>query len=1713
MRNNFKAITAMFLAVMFVLQAFIFMPQAMAEGTATVTYDVNGTVTTEEVAIGEMPQQIPELENEKSVYAWIIYQGWLDEANNSIDPAQTVIESDRTFTAKVVDKTELYQMTRKYANAVDPKASLYALNPEILVDPYNYMVEVLENDNASAMDAEAAIALFNETLGRLELGSQFYVRGLADGKVMQQPEFTLEVRQDGKLVKRYKTADMRYISGNYRSDILPNGQYTVHVKSAPEGYFLEEPDKIYDLNINVTDAFSYSVRMIDVKFRTPRTFTVNYDLNEGTANVAVEDLTQQVIEGEKFQPHKPFRIELERKGYVFDNWYTADDEQISWLKEHKPEGDMTLIAKWAATMGELTVRHADDNNSDKLPEPVLTTPDGSVTYPLTSTQYSSKNRTWKTGKNIIPNGEYILKFNGLEAKQAIRMETETELATNEFEYLGAYMEPGGELNAESKVGREFKIRLKFSDNASSANRFVRVDTTTEDLFTVTYDVNGKITTEEVAAGQTPANVPVLKDEKYLKKWIVYKGWADEDANDIVPAETVIDRDRTFTAKFIDKTELRRLTDKYRNVDHPAFIMNATNYDILVEPLQEMRGVLFDDNATQEEVDAAIAAFNAKLPELELGTYFVIAPQDENDKTIKDAEFVVEIRQDGELVKRYDTADIRRNGDHTYNTPDVFANGEYTLHVITPPKGYFEQTEGEVYNVKIEAKTLFTGPIRIYRLKFRQAEEYTVTYDLNGGTASMTAEELTQQVVEGETFRPHAPFRIGLAREGYVFQDWYTEEDERVSWMYDQTAEGNLRLIAKWEETKGDFQVRHSDDNNGDKLPEPVLKSLDGTVTYPLTSNSYGSSGRLWKTGRNIVPNGEYILAFNGLEDGMMIRVNTEASHNTNEFEYLGAYREAGGELLADSKVGIEFKVRVKFDDDKTAGNRFVRVETATEELLTVTYDINGKEKTEQVVTGEKPANVPVLKDKKGLNKFIIYKGWADEDGNDVDPAETVIDKDREFTAKYVDKTAVKKLAHAYRNVDNPKIRLNATNYEILIDPLNKLREVLDNDDATQEEVDAAEAAFRAALEELELGTYFTISPQDENKKIIRDAHFIVELRQGDKVIKRYDTAEIEPNGSGSYNTPDIIPNGSYTLHVITNPEGYLMQKPGKVYDVEIAATSLLAGSKPIVKIKFRLAEIYTITYDLNGGTAEVADLTQTVRETESFKPHAPFAINLVREGYVFDDWYTEGGERVSWMYEQTPTGDMHLIAKWEETKGKLQVVSAVNDHSDKKPEPVLSTPDGETVYRFASDSYTNIGRHWETEKNLLPNGEYILSFEGLEEKQLVRMLTEDIAGKNRFEYIGAYADDDSELDRDARVGRKFRVKLTFNDELSASNRFVRIRTEVLDPITVDFRHERELDEVVGLPEAITAYKGIPVELPKPDSFKTKYWTFKGWYLESDPETIYQPGMTVEVTEDTTFVAAWTANAMRKVIFHTEMWPNRPTEEPFVLDIPANQAIRVYNILRGDYGAIPAEPTEAEGDKLFWDGRYYLDEACENKVTSMTRVSVSADDVHIYYCFKPAPLQGWHVIGGEVYYFVDGEPLTGLQKIGKTTYLFDADGKQQRGWHVVGGKSMYFNEKNGGRWTGKRTIGNTTYLLGSDGGKLCGWHLLGGKKYYFDPDFGCGMVTGLRTAGSKAKYYFRITESAAGAKDRGSAVVDTEMVINGKIHVFNANGVLISVRSE
>ena len=161
----------------------------------------------------------------------------------------------------------------------------------------------------------------------------------------------------------------------------------------------------------------------------------------------------------------------------------------------------------------------------------------------------------------------------------------------------------------------------------------------------------------------------------------------------------------------------------------------------------------------------------------------------------------------------------------------------------------------------------------------------------------------------------------------------------------------------------------------------------------------------------------------------------------------------------------------------------------------------------------------------------------------------------------------------------------------------------------------------------------------------------------------------------------------------------------------------------------------------------------------------------------------------------------------------------------------------------------------------------------------------------------------------------------------------------------------------------------------------------------------------------------------------------------------------------------------------------------------------------------AKKKGWVTSEGEKYYYVSGQPTTGLQKIKSHTYYFDlSDGKMLRDkWKKIEGKSYYF-QSNGRmakkQWIGKYyVLGNgeraknrwiSGQFVGENGKKIPnfrgGWQQISGKRYYY-------TAAGVKKTGwltyHKKRYYLN-----------KNGVMQTKQVeIKNKFYYFTKNGVL------
>ena len=137
-------------------------------------------------------------------------------------------------------------------------------------------------------------------------------------------------------------------------------------------------------------------------------------------------------------------------------------------------------------------------------------------------------------------------------------------------------------------------------------------------------------------------------------------------------------------------------------------------------------------------------------------------------------------------------------------------------------------------------------------------------------------------------------------------------------------------------------------------------------------------------------------------------------------------------------------------------------------------------------------------------------------------------------------------------------------------------------------------------------------------------------------------------------------------------------------------------------------------------------------------------------------------------------------------------------------------------------------------------------------------------------------------------------------------------------------------------------------------------------------------------------------------------------------------------------------------------------------------------------------EGLSEIGGFLYFYKNGNPISGFVQVGKDFYYFSKnDYRAVKGWNSIEGKKYYFNESYH-RVNGYVTIGELTYYFNSKGVLLTGWQTINKVKYYFKSDG--SMPDSLMKIGS---YYYGF--NASGKMLKGLKVIE------GDTYYFSTNG--------
>jgi uncharacterized repeat protein (TIGR02543 family) len=130
-------------------------------------------------------------------------------------------------------------------------------------------------------------------------------------------------------------------------------------------------------------------------------------------------------------------------------------------------------------------------------------------------------------------------------------------------------------------------------------------------------------------------------------------------------------------------------------------------------------------------------------------------------------------------------------------------------------------------------------------------------------------------------------------------------------------------------------------------------------------------------------------------------------------------------------------------------------------------------------------------------------------------------------------------------------------------------------------------------------------------------------------------------------------NGEQTIAFTVTPgdwkiaiEGYLGRE---LYSVGVRNLKIKSGSNGLITVTMRPPDPFTVTFDSNGGSA--VDSQSVNKGGTVTRPNPPS-----KEGYVFDDWYTDNKFEKIWDFENdTVSEDMTLYAQWEEAFGSALI--------------------------------------------------------------------------------------------------------------------------------------------------------------------------------------------------------------------------------------------------------------------------------------------------------------------------------------------------------------------------------------------------------------------------------------------------------------------------
>ena len=277
-----------------------------------------------------------------------------------------------------------------------------------------------------------------------------------------------------------------------------------------------------------------------------------------------------------------------------------------------------------------------------------------------------------------------------------------------------------------------------------------------------------------------------------------------------------------------------------------------------------------------------------------------------------------------------------------------------------------------------------------------ANEYTVTFDANGGTVTPDTMTLTHGDVYGKLPTP--------TRDGYTFAGWFTDPNGGAKVEQGDVVTASHTLYAQWTANEYDVTFNANDGTVGTTTKTVTYGSTYGGLPTP-TREGYTFAGWFTKKDGGTQVTKETVVT---TADKHTLYAHWTANTHTVKFdanegtvtpaEQTVTYGSHYGELPTPTREGYTFEGWFTKKDGGTQVTAVTTVTTAADHTLyarwtaneyTVTFDVNGGTVTpaEQTVTyGSTYGRLPTL-----TREGYTFAGWfTEKDGGTQVTKETVV---------------------------------------------------------------------------------------------------------------------------------------------------------------------------------------------------------------------------------------------------------------------------------------------------------------------------------------------------------------------------------------------------------------------------------------------------------------------------------------------------------------------------------------------------------------------------------------------------------------------------------------------------------------------------------------------------------------------------------------------------